>query len=84
MIAHIDTISAILKSSQSVLVRHDPFREDGQLGDALDVRNDAPINRVILVFLHILGERRLVRILDLIMLARGLVWCQILQVKVPW
>ena len=84
MIAHVDAISSVLESKQSVLVRHDPFREDRQLGDALDVRNDAPIDSVILMFRYILSEGRLIRIFDLVMLARGLVRCQILQVKMPW
>ena len=80
MITDKDAIGAVFESEKRVRVGHDALGEDGQLGDALDIRYDGPINRVILMISDILCQSRLFGILDLTILASCLIRCKISQV----
>ena len=80
MITYINAVSAVLKSQECIIVSHDSLGEDRKLRDALDVRDYAPVDSVILMVLHILRQGRLLGILDLIVLTFGLVRGQVRQI----
>ena len=80
MIANINAVSAVLESQKCIIVSHDSLGKDRKLRDALDVRDDAPVDSVILMVLYILRQGRLLGILDFIVFTFGLIRGQIRQI----
>lgn len=61
MVRHKNAICPMLKRQQSIVVRHDAFGEDGEARDLLDLWDDRPVDIVVFVVGHVLGQARLLR-----------------------